>query len=790
MIVRGSDTEAELLERCLSSVSPYVDGIFITITQPNENVEKVAKNFKAHVSHFEWIGDFAAARNFNFSQVPKEFDYILWTDADDVWRGLDKLKPTLDDNPRMDAFAFDYLYDWDEAKLPTVVHKKTMLIRNDNCASWVGALHEDLIENRQLDVRHIKGIERLHLTTSERVAENSQRNVTIAKSEIAKNSSDPRTYWNLANSQFAVSNFVEARDTFEQFLTLTESDDERYLAYERLGDTYRALGNTNEAIKQLRLAIGLFPYYPEAYFQLAHLYFTMGNWDKAEEYCIQGLRRKPLVNKMIVYNPRDYDYNPMMLLANVYYQKNRPDLMLPLLEGCSKIYPKDKRLKDMVKEGRAEKKAMGRALTAIEKLRTITDKVKLKKAIEALPEAIASHPALVSLRNTNFIKETSTGKDLVIYCGNTLQEWNPELFKTKGFGGSEEAVVNLSRELAKLGWNVTVYNNCGHKPMTEIVGWPTSKEASIFKNISGTLPEVTYRPFWEWNYRDKQDVVILWRWAKPLDAEINAPKIFLDLHDVVSEGEFTPARLKRVTKILVKTAFHRSLFPNVPEEKIAIVPNGMDFALLESNPPIEKDPFLIINTSSPDRSMDVLPKLFKEVKKRVPQARLQWAYGWDNFKAANANDMKKLEWMKQTQKEMDEVGIETLGRISQAEVGKLYQRATILAYPSAFAEIFCISVLKAQSAHCLPITTDFGAFAEINKFGIQTHTATTKENWNKPYQYFFGITDEKEQQAWVDAVCKSLKDGGSPAYPPAVREWTDTFKWPEVAKHWNDLLCD
>ena len=130
LIVKGTDAEAELLDRCLENVSPYVDGIFITSTYkkgeiPNQRVREVAEAYDAEVSTFEWINDFGAARNFNFSQVPKEFDYILWCDADDVWRGLDKLKPTLEANPKVDILAFWYLYDFDQYNQPTVVHKKS-----------------------------------------------------------------------------------------------------------------------------------------------------------------------------------------------------------------------------------------------------------------------------------------------------------------------------------------------------------------------------------------------------------------------------------------------------------------------------------------------------------------------------------------------------------------------------------------------------------------------------------------------------------------------------------------
>lgn len=765
IIVKGTDSEALLLNRCLENAAPYVDGIFVTRTtapgqQKNAAVANVARNYNAHLSDFEWIDDFAAARNFNFSQVPKDYDYILWCDADDMWRGLNKLKKTIKDNPHTDAFGFWYLYDWDEFKKPIVVHRKTMLVKNDNAVKWVGALHEDLEPTRQLDVKLIEGIERLHVTTKERCDDNARRNVRIAEKEKNANPSDPRSYWNLANSQYGISDFDKARYTFERFIALSESDDEKYIAHSRLSDVYKSLGERDKAVRELQVAIGLLPSLPDAYLQLAHLFFTYSDMDKAEQYCLQGMIKRPQTLKMIVFNPRDYDYNPMMLLAKIYYHKNRPDLMLPLLKGCLKIYPNDEHLKKMVAEGTAETKLLAKALTQVKKLSVITDKDKIAKALAKLPPDMQSHPAVAVIRNQHFIKTESTGRDLVYYCGNTVHQWYDG---SKGFiGGSEEAVINLSREFASKGWNVTVYNNCGHKPIT----------------VNG----VTYRPFWEFNYRDKQDVMILWRWAKPLDAEINATKIYIDLHDVPLEGEFTEKRLAKLTKILVKTQFHRSFLPNIPGDKIAIIPNGMAFDTIASNPPIEKDPYLIINTSSPDRSMDVLPTLFKEVKKRVPQARMQWAYGWDIFKQSYAADPKKMAWMQQVNKDMEESGIENLGRLSQEEIGKLYQKASILAYPTEFAEIDCISVKKAQAAGCYPVATDFGALDESIAWGAKVHSEKTKDTWAKPYQFHFGLEDATAQKEWIDACVKALTE------PHAQHPSLHKYSWNSVANQWAALL--
>lgn len=768
MIVRGTAAEAVALDSALASVVDHVDGIFITLTyKPGEPIDEYAREvcakYGAVVSDFAWVNDFSRARNYNFAQVPKGFTHILWMDADDVIRGAEKIKPTLEENKHVDGFGMWYLYDWDEFKLPTVVHKKTMIVKNDGTAEWVGAIHEDINPSRQYDVKMLEGVDRLHITTKERTADSATRNYDIAQAQVITHKDDPRSYWNAGNAAFALGKFDEAKSFFRDFIKTSGSDEEKYLAYMRLADTYNALNNRFEAIEQMQRAIGLIPDLPDAYLHLGYLHFTFGNMDKAESYTLQGVLKPPRVHRMIVYNPRDYDYNPMMLLANIYHRMNRPDLMLPMLEGCLNIYPNDERLKRLVAEAREDKATLGKALEVIERIQKEKDVSKIKEEIEKLPINLQAHPIISSLRNKHFVKTTSTGKDIVIYCGATTHEWSAETFKTKGIGGSEEAVVHLAKQYKDHGWNVTVYNNCGHQAIV----------------VDG----VTYKPFWMWNMRDKQDVVILWRWVRPLDHEINAGKIFVDLHDVVPAGEFTEARLERVTKVCVKSNAHRALFPNIPDSKIAIIPNGLDIATIK-NCGEKKNPFLIINTSSPDRSLNVLPEIFKRIKAKEPRARMQWAYGWEIFDNAHGGDQKKMEWAEKVRAEMAAAGIENLGRLPQHEVAKLYKRAGVFLYPSAFYEIDCISLKKAQAGGATPITTDFAAIGENNRTGVKIPCGVTTQDWNKPYQFYFGIEDEAQIEQFVDATIKTMHNppGESP-------DWTSDYTWDKTARRWEVLFC-
>ena len=76
--------EEDNILQCLDSLKGFYDKAFITDTgSTDRTVELLMKRPDVVISHFEWVEDFAAARNYNLQQVPKDFDYVLWCDADD-----------------------------------------------------------------------------------------------------------------------------------------------------------------------------------------------------------------------------------------------------------------------------------------------------------------------------------------------------------------------------------------------------------------------------------------------------------------------------------------------------------------------------------------------------------------------------------------------------------------------------------------------------------------------------------------------------------------------------------
>jgi glycosyltransferase involved in cell wall biosynthesis len=178
---------------------------------------KICEKYGAIVSEYVWQDDFAAARNFNFAQVPKDFDYILWLDADDALREGKLMRELVEANPK-DAYAMWYQYDFDAYKRPYIVHQKVRIVRNDGSFSWMGRLHESLTANRQVDTHLLIGCDVLHLSTPAHFEANKERNLRIALRGKEEAPNDPRSYWNTGNAYHGSAQFGTRLQNSRRFL--------------------------------------------------------------------------------------------------------------------------------------------------------------------------------------------------------------------------------------------------------------------------------------------------------------------------------------------------------------------------------------------------------------------------------------------------------------------------------------------------------------------------------------------------------------------------------------------
>jgi glycosyltransferase involved in cell wall biosynthesis len=133
--------EQDNLPRCLSSVKAYVDEMIIVDTGSQDDTVKIALEYGAKVSNFQWCGDFAKAKNYAISQAAGE--WILFLDAD---HELIIKEKNFRDQIRNNSGIIAYSIDWIDAHVPEDLSpvRTPLLFRNINQLRYKGRYHEDL----------------------------------------------------------------------------------------------------------------------------------------------------------------------------------------------------------------------------------------------------------------------------------------------------------------------------------------------------------------------------------------------------------------------------------------------------------------------------------------------------------------------------------------------------------------------------------------------------------------------------------------------------------------------
>ncbi len=245
MIVKN---EEKVLKRCLESVQGIVDEINIIDTGSTDRTKEIAQLYTDRIFDFEWIDDFAAARNYSFSKATK--DYILWLDADDIITPEDRqnflgLKSRIRDT--VDSVQMEYVLSKDAEGRITSSLKRNRLVKRERNFKWIGAVHEYLhvygnIIPSDVSITHMSI--KLHKT---------DRNLKIYEKQLENNQEfSPRDLYYYANECYEHKMYEKAIDLYRQFLGTEKGWVEDCIAaYEKGAESLLVLGRSAEAEKFL-----------------------------------------------------------------------------------------------------------------------------------------------------------------------------------------------------------------------------------------------------------------------------------------------------------------------------------------------------------------------------------------------------------------------------------------------------------------------------------------------------------------------------------------------------------
>ena len=222
MIVRD---EADELAACLASAKPAADEIVVADTGSTDNSREIARAFGALVVESPWHGDFAEARNAALRQA--HGNWILVLDADERLEGdADALRHWL---RRSSAIACQVMIrnllpgDREER------HAAVRLFRRLPGAQYERRLHEQVIGSLLAARPHgiissapIAIVHRGYMPQFVGDRGKRERNLRLARSEVAERPYDPFAAYALGVELMAQGNFAAAADELKRARELTQ----------------------------------------------------------------------------------------------------------------------------------------------------------------------------------------------------------------------------------------------------------------------------------------------------------------------------------------------------------------------------------------------------------------------------------------------------------------------------------------------------------------------------------------------------------------------------------------
>jgi glycosyltransferase involved in cell wall biosynthesis len=342
--------------------------------------------------------------------------------------------------------------------------------------------------------------------------------------------------------------------------------------------------------------------------------------------------------------------------------------------------------------------------------------------------------------------------DVIFSClpGSHPYPFDEELYKTKGFGGSETALVEVARHIKRItGRNVIVFNTRESEKTCE----------------SG----VVYKPAQEsYEYFSKYEPKAHFAWRHSV--KLTEAPTFVWGHDLMTPG---CDNFNNYTAIIALSEFHKKFLQvtqNVPADKIIISRNGVNKARFDID--VKKNENKIVWPSSPDRGLERAIDIIEIARaKSGRELELHVYYGLENLLRTPGLEKKGQELIDLVK---SKPWIKYHGNVDQTILAREMKEAVLWLYPANFIETYCITAIEAMYAGCFAIARELGALKNTLK-------PFADRGWAK--LLFMDATTEEEKNIWAAQVLYALD---SKAWEKIDMTGFD-YTWEGVARHFIEL---
>ena len=282
--------------------------------------------------------------------------------------------------------------------------------------------------------------------------------------------------------------------------------------------------------------------------------------------------------------------------------------------------------------------------------------------------------------------------DIVFYTGGTTA-FNGRTLEEKGLGGSESALIYVTRALAASGMKVRVFCNCDEPGEYGGIRYGDLVDFHLYRQLN-SFP-----------------IIISSRSLRPFKVALPAQTRILWIHDDINvkylEGE-TPNTLP-IDRIFAVSRWQRdewARYFHINQDRFFLTRNGVDLAMFK--PGVKRERHRLVYISRPERGLDVLLKLFPIIRNRIPSAELHlYTYYSPGEKSTD-------EIWRHTQ----QPGVFIKGCLTKSSLSLEIAAARLMVYPSTFRETSCIAAIEAQASGTPVVASTLAALPETVMDGV------------------------------------------------------------------------
>ena len=745
------------LRKTLESVAPICDEIVIADTGSTDDTKEIAKDFSAKVIDVPWERHFARARTASFKACSG--DAILWLDDDDILVHPEKFRAKAEmdwdsEKAPLDCVFLRYDYSHDAMGNATTILYRERLVRPGKF-EWRRRIHEILCPKTQVRTVGFADSWVKHEPKEGSVKEKAQRNLELC--ELAEKD-DPNDIYHLyyaGCSLREIGRLENSCEAFVAYLSKSGYQVERNQAWLFLAQNLMDMGQLPASNSAILKGLNEAPDCGPMWTLLMELYAKQRRYaDALHVYKI--LKVCPNPNPSMAYNPTALIVRPELLRLDALVDAGDFKEAGKALKILNKYAPGDKTLTELREKIKTAKwdRAVWEAWKTIKTSAKENGDQELERAItQNPPSCISDFPGVKTVfRSPKGIER------VVFWCGPTAHNWGPGSLD-RGVGGSEEAVIHLTRELAARNLAPEVYANT---------------------NFDGEASGVAWNPWWMMPGKDLETrLFVSWR-----DSTMTPPptsRSILWLHDMPSPMFWKPEAVEKYDRVAVLSQFHeKEVLKIQPNAKTWITANGLDADYLVDPAQIVRHDSapVLMYASTPERGLEqLLETVWPLILDEFPKARLKIFHGfgktWEMAHGKSSVQRAfraKIEHLLATMR-----GVEYHGMIGQRPLAFEFAHADFWLYPLSFPEISCITAMKAAAMGCFCVTSGYAALAETQVGGVRLGDGTVP---------FLELPDGPSRMA--EEVAKAWND---PDRIDKTRTWSlqarKRFSWVQVADQWN-----